>query len=124
VRELAGYPFISFHEESITRRLVEKAFSDRGAEMRITMAMDSPEAIKKLVSSGLGLAVLPMQMVRDELGEGTIAILNVQGLRIERKLGLFIPEDRYTPLPVKAFLHVMETELGLKLPKGVQRGKQ
>lgn len=120
VGTLAGYSFISFHEESITRRLVEKAFSDRGLTLRITMAMDSPEAIKKLVASGLGLAVLPLQMVQDEVSRGTISVLNVRGLRIERRLGLFIAIGRYTPLPVRAFLDVMETGLKVRLPDEIK----
>ena len=84
------------------------------------MAMDSPEAIKKLVASGLGLAVLPLQMVQDEVSRGTISVLNVRGLRIERRLGLFIPIGRYTPLPVRAFLDVMETGLKVRLPDDIK----
>jgi DNA-binding transcriptional LysR family regulator len=117
---LAGYSFISFHEESITRRNVEKAFSDRGLALRISMAMDSPEAIKKLVASGLGLAVLPLRMVQDDVASGTIAVLNVRGIRIERKLALFLPIGRYTPLPVRAFLDVMESGLKIRLPEKIK----
>lgn len=118
---LAEHPFISFHEESITRQLLEKAFLDQGVTPRITMAMGSPEAIKKLVASGLGLAVLPLQMVQDEVKRGSILVLNVRGLRFERQLGLFMPLQRYMPLPVRAFLDVMEGGLKIKLPDEIKR---
>jgi DNA-binding transcriptional LysR family regulator len=116
VDQLADYPFISFHSESVTRGIIEEFFRSRGIELRITMAMGSTEAIKNLVASGLGLALLPAILVEDEERKGSIIILDVEGMKIERKLGLFLMPKHYLPLAARAFLSVMRDGLGLEIP--------
>jgi len=114
---LSEYPFISFHEESITRRIIERTLRGRGVKPRIAMAIDSPEVIKNLVASGLGLAVLPVNAVHDEIERGSVKVLRVRRLRLERRLGLIIPTGRYMSSTVKAFLGVLADGLRLELPE-------
>jgi DNA-binding transcriptional LysR family regulator len=113
---LSGHPFISFHEGSITRRIVERALAENGVTPLLAMAIDSPEAIKHLVSSGLGLAVLPRRVVQGELGAGRLAAIDVEGLRMERKLGLILRSERYISATARAFLGVMDEVMGVGLP--------
>lgn len=113
---LTGHPFISFHEGSITRLIVERALAEKGVTPVNAMAIDSPEAIKHLVSSGLGLAVLPRRVVQGELGEGSLVALNVKGLRIERKLGLILRSEHYISATARAFLGVMDEVMEVGLP--------
>ncbi len=113
---LAEHPFISFHRGSITRGIIEDVLRAAGVVPRITMEIDSPEAIKKLVSSGLGLAVLPSGNVEEDIDRGRVAALRVRGLSFERRLGLFLAGGRYLALPVKAFLGIMARELSVELP--------
>jgi len=122
---LAGHPFISFHEESITRRIVEHAFAGLGVSPHIAMAIDSPEAIKRLVSSGLGLAALPRRVVQGELRTGGLAAIEVEGLRMERRLGLILRSKRYISTTARAFLGVMDEVMEVGLPErllGLERG--
>ena len=113
---LSGHPFISFHEGSITRRIVEDGLAEKGVTPVIAMAIDSPEAIKHLVSSGLGLAVLPRRVVQGELGKGSLAAINVKGLHIERKLGLILRSEHYISATARAFLGVMDEVMDVGLP--------
>ena len=113
---LSGHPFISFHEGSITRRIVERALAEKGVTPVIAMAIDSPEAIKHLVSSGLGLAVLPRRVVQGELEEGSLVALDVKGLHIERKLGLILRSEHYISATARIFLCVMDEVMEVGLP--------
>jgi DNA-binding transcriptional LysR family regulator len=113
---LSGHPFISFHEGSITRRIVERALAEKGVTPVIAMAIDSPEAIKHLVSSGLGLAVLPLRVVQGELGDGSLVAIDVRGLHIERKLGLILRSEHYISATARAFLGVMDEVIEVGLP--------
>ena len=113
---LTGHPFISFHEGSITRLIVERALADQGVTLITAMAIDSPEAIKHLVSSGLGLAVLPRRVVQSELEKGSLVALDVKDLRIERKLGLILRSEHYISATARAFLGVMNEVMEVGLP--------
>lgn len=116
---LSEFRFISFNRGSVTRRIVENGFKEKGIVPRTAMVIDSPEAIKKLVASGLGLAVLPLRIVKDDVSSGRISVLNVRGLRFERRLGLIVPADRYLSSTVRAFLGVLGKGLGVKLPRSM-----
>lgn len=118
IRALCDYPFISFHRESVTRRLIEESLRALGVELKITMEIDSPEAIRNLVASGLGLSILPQPTVREAIGSGILAEPRMPGLRIERRIGLMVPRGRYLPAPVRAFLAVMREVLGIEPPRG------
>lgn len=121
LRALADWPFISFHRGSVTRRLVEEALRERGVELTVSMEIDSQEAIRNLVASGLGLSILPLPTVRDEIGRGRLAEVPVRGLRIERRIGLMLRRGRYLPSPARAFLSITGEVLGIDLPERLTR---
>jgi DNA-binding transcriptional LysR family regulator len=121
VGSFAGYPFISFHRESLTRRMIEAALLDMGVSLEVAMEIDSQEAIKNLVASGLGLSILPYETVRGEIERGTLARSRVKGLSIERSIGLIMPQKRHVTAAARAFLDVMNTELKIDLPKREER---
>jgi LysR family transcriptional activator of glutamate synthase operon len=57
--ELAGDPFISFRTGSRLRELLDRAAADAGFEPRIALESNESRRIRSLVSSGLGVAILP-----------------------------------------------------------------
>ncbi len=115
VETFAGHPFISFHRESVTRRMIESALLEMGVTLEVAMEIDSQEAIKNLVASGLGLSILPHETVRGEIERGLLARSRVKGLKIERSIGLMIPEKRHVTAAARAFLEVMKAELKIDI---------
>jgi DNA-binding transcriptional LysR family regulator len=57
--ELAGDPFISFRTGSRLRELLDSAAADVGFQPRIALESNESRRIRSLVSSGLGVAILP-----------------------------------------------------------------
>jgi DNA-binding transcriptional LysR family regulator len=115
--DLARHPFITFHGESITRRIIERVLIDKGVTPKISMEIDSPEAIKNLVSSGMGLAILPERAVHDEVAKGQVTIVRINDLAFKRTLGLFVPSHRYMSATVRAFLGILASVLCVELPE-------
>jgi len=113
---IAEHAFISFHEGANTRRLIEEALAARGVTPRVTMTTDSPEAIRNLAAAGLGMAILPERVVRDDIKRGLLVELAIRGLAFERTLGLIIPVRAYLPAGVRAFLGVLAEGLPVELP--------
>ena len=112
----AEYPFICFQRESVTRAMIEELFRKKKIDLKITMAIDSQEAIRNLVISGLGLSILPEWTVRDQIRSGSLKSLKVRGLTMRRDIGLIIPSGRYLPSTARAFLGVLKDEMGIDLP--------
>jgi DNA-binding transcriptional LysR family regulator len=114
---LAEHPFISFHEGANTRRIIEGVLAEHGVAPRVTVTTDSPEAIRNLAAAGLGIAILPENLVRDDIARGALVEIRVRGLVIERTLGLIIPARRYLSSTVRAFLGVLAEGLAVELPE-------
>ncbi|MBN1825042.1 MAG: LysR family transcriptional regulator [Candidatus Eisenbacteria bacterium] len=108
--ELAETPMITFKENSVTRREVDRAFGAAGVRPRVAMEISSPEAIKKLVEVGLGFAVLPERSVRAEIHAGRLASPVLTGLRLERRIGVIRPRGRYLSPAARAFLSILESD--------------
>ncbi len=87
---LAGETWISHKPESVTRRLVEGFFSSHGVHLQVAMEISSPEAIRRLVQARLGIAPLPWSLVHRDVKDGRLALIPVQGFRLERTSGLLV----------------------------------
>jgi DNA-binding transcriptional LysR family regulator len=57
--ELAGEQFISFREGARLRELLESAGDRAGFEPRVTLESNESQRIRRLVSRGMGVAILP-----------------------------------------------------------------
>ena len=67
------------------------------------MELNSLEAIKNAVQSGLGAAFLPVISIERELLAGTVHKPIVQDLEVKRELKLIYNPGRYTSKAAKAF---------------------
>ena len=66
-----------------TRTAVEKLFKDAGHALNFGSEVSSNEAIKRMVSAGLGLGFLSVHACALEFGAGLIRLLPVQGNPVE-----------------------------------------
>jgi DNA-binding transcriptional LysR family regulator len=114
---LTEHPFISFHEGANTRRIIEAVLAEHGVAPRVTVTTDSPEEIRNLAAAGLGIAILPERLVRDDIGRGALVEIKIKGLVFERTLGLIIPARRYLSSTARAFLGVLAEGLAVELPE-------
>ncbi|MGZ5034776.1 MAG: LysR family transcriptional regulator [Usitatibacter sp.] len=82
---LADEPFIVRERGSGTRAAMERFFASQRVKLRSSMEMASNESIKQAVIAGLGLGFLSLHTVRNELAWGRLALLDVEGLPVQRQ---------------------------------------
>lgn len=98
--------FIALDAQSTTRKVVDQLLSDGGLEvprLRIDMELNSIEAIKNAVQSGLGVAFLPVLTVERELAVGSLVRGRVADLMVCRQLKLIEHPSRYCSRAAEAF---------------------
>ncbi len=83
--ELSGLAFIIREPGSGTRAIFESAMHQAGIPWKRLGVYNSTEAIKNAVIADLGLAVVSQYSIQDELQAGSVALVRVEGLRLERK---------------------------------------
>jgi DNA-binding transcriptional LysR family regulator len=84
IHDLASEPFLVREAGSGTRGAMERFFADKGMELTTSMEMSSNEAIKQAVQAGLGLGILSLQTLEQELELKRLVVLKVEGFPIMR----------------------------------------
>ncbi|MDR3601338.1 MAG: LysR family transcriptional regulator [Desulfosporosinus sp.] len=89
--ELPHERLISREGGSGTRRVMEMALQERGFDpdqLNVTMELGSTQAIKQLVSAGLGITIISSLTVSRECDQGILKILKIQDSPIYRPLSI------------------------------------
>ncbi len=98
--------FITLDTQSTTRKVVDQLLVKSGLDiqrLRIEMELNSLEAIKNAVQSGLGAAFLPVVSIERELASGSLYKPLIEDLEVKRQLKLILHPARYCSRASEAF---------------------
>lgn len=82
--QLAQETFLSREKGSGTRSAMERIFAEHHIQPRISMEMETNEAIKQAVQAGMGLGILSLHSIELELETKRLAMLNVENFPLMR----------------------------------------
>lgn len=103
-RQLSSEPFLLREPGSNTRKLFRSTMTQRDIPFQVLMELESPEAIKRLVSSGLGLGVASKLSLEWEVACGRLTPLYVSDLNIERQFAIVWHKDKTLNRAGQAFI--------------------
>ena len=84
LHELMTNKFVVRERGSGTRIAMQRFFGEHGVHLKTSMEMPSNEAIKQAVAAGLGLGIISMHTLQQELALKQITILHVEKMPILR----------------------------------------
>lgn len=84
LEDMRDTPFLMREQGSGTRIAIERFFAAQGLSIHTSMEMSSNEAIKQAVQAGLGLGILSLHTLEQELTLKRLAVLKVEGFPIMR----------------------------------------
>ncbi|HVF88650.1 MAG TPA: LysR family transcriptional regulator [Blastocatellia bacterium] len=102
--ELEGEPFILHKIGTTTRERMAKHFGDGGVSLKVGMELASIETIKRFVSIGMGISIVPRLCIEKEVAEGSLRTVELKNARFQRHLGLVYHKERYLSQAARAFL--------------------
>jgi DNA-binding transcriptional LysR family regulator len=105
-------PLILFHDDSVSRRIIDEKLAEAGLSPRVVMAMRSPEAMRKLVEAGVGISFLPYLTVEDALKSGELREVGVKGVHFSREIGLAWKKGRYFGPAIQSLLSAVVKKFG------------
>lgn len=120
--ELGEESFVAHNARTPSRDQVVRAFAAAGVPLRMTMELASLSTICDFVAEGVGLAILPSLVVREDLASGRLVGLEVPELQVEKVLRMIYRRETYLSSAAQAFLElVRSTEFpdmgGTAIPK-------
>jgi len=108
--EISFYPLL-LPKTGRTRKMIEDLLRPYKKSLQISMELASVEIIKKYVSAGIGISLLPEPFAQAEVAAGSLRLVPLQGRKLYRELGLVHRRGSPLSVPAKAFLDIVKSSV-------------
>src|SRR5262249_4782951 len=85
---LAGEKLILGERGGNTRRLIDQFFAQAGVTLRVAMELSRQAAIRRMVEEDMGVGIVPLQSVKEEVEKGRLVRWWIEGAQINWELGI------------------------------------
>ena len=106
--DLQEAPWILNHNGCVYRSHIESRLKERGQALKVVVEVMGLELQKKLTELGMGVSVLPRNLVTAELRQGSLKALNVEGTTLQIYSCLVFRKDKYIHGAMKGFLRLLQ----------------
>lgn len=101
---LAGCDLLLREPGSAGRELAEILFSSHGLQISPAWESISTQALVRAAANGLGIAILPHLLVREDLKDGTVIEIPIHSQELSRSFYLIRHPNKYLTQPAQEFL--------------------
>ncbi|MBK9446864.1 MAG: LysR family transcriptional regulator [Betaproteobacteria bacterium] len=112
-KALLDYEFVSREPGSGTREVTDNYFREAGVSperLKTLMELGSPEALKGVVGTGLGFAIVSRASVGKELQLGSLIAIPLEP-RLVRRLSVLSPKEKFRSRVVSTFMEFAKRRL-------------
>lgn len=109
--DLENQSLISREAGSMDRNQFEQLLHEKNITMRKTWSCTNTEAIKNAVTAGFGIAILSKRLVQKEVDEGSLRILPIDGVKVEREFKLIYHKNKFISEPIKYFIEMCKNDI-------------
>lgn len=103
-------PLIYREKGSGTRHVMEKYIAKNKLPVRKKMELTSNEAVKQAVIAGLGYSIMPLIGIKNELTNGQLQIIPVEGFPVKSTWYLIWPKGKKLSPVAAAYLNYIKKE--------------
>ena len=124
---LAGERLILGERGGNTRRLIDQFFAQAGVTLHVAMELSRQQAIRRMVEADMGVGIVPLQSVIDEVENGKLVRWWIEGAQINWELGIAQLTGGYESPIMQTFIRLsrkMFESAGVKKPGAAKRHKK
>ena len=110
IRRIIGHKFVGFDPDIPTRKALDSIFRRHRIKVEQVMDFDNVETLKRAVEINMGISLVPLSTVTQEVKNHSLRIVEFTDEQIFRPLGLISRRGRVLSPAIKAFLRVLEEE--------------
>ena len=114
--DLRDQRFILFRHGSRMQEPIDRYFAANMFEPKVAMRFDNAEFIRSMVQSGLGIALLPLWVVRRDLKERQLSMIRPVEAAPFSKIALIRRKSNYVPRPVEGFIQTATALVAKDVP--------
>ena len=105
---------VRLHKEGKTlaeiREAIDAALAAEKVAVRVTLAFDNIETIKRAIEIGSGVSLLPEPTVAREIAAGTLVQIPIEGIELARPLGIIYRRDRKLSDTAHQFIQLLQSQ--------------
>jgi len=113
--QILQYPLLMM-KHGKQREKIDHFFHSKDLQPRVAMELESSELLKRLIGAGIGMGFLPYTNVQADETTGLLKTMKVEGMRVQRELGLVFRKDKTLTRAAHAFLDVATTGYRMEPP--------
>ncbi|HEY6010634.1 MAG TPA: selenium metabolism-associated LysR family transcriptional regulator [Nitrospirota bacterium] len=110
VNALTGEPFILREKGSGTRRIMEERLEKAGvsiAGLNTVAVMGSSDAVRQAVKAGLGISILSIRAIQDDIRAGRLSAVRIKDLPMERSFSIILLKGKTRSPLCREFLQFL-----------------
>jgi DNA-binding transcriptional LysR family regulator len=109
---LAGEKLILGERGGNTRRLIDQFFAQAGVTLNVAMELSRQAAIKRMVEEDMGVGIVQLQSVKDEVEKGRLVRWWIEGAQINWELGIARLSSGYESPIMHSFIRAARSSFG------------
>ena len=109
---LAGERLILGERGGNTRRLIDQFFAQAGATIRVAMELSRQQAIRRMVEEDMGVGIVPLQSVKEDVEKGRLVRWWIEGAEINWELGIAQLSNGYDSPIMQKFVSLARKVFG------------
>lgn len=106
LKELTNHALISRESGSVERNQFEQFLLEHDIKMKNKWSCSNTETIKRAVLNGEGIAILSRMVIEREIAQGEVRALNVDGIRMKRKIRLIYHKNKFISQSMSRFIEI------------------
>ena len=114
---LAGERLILGERGGNTRRLIDQFFAQAGVTLHVAMELSRQQAIKRMVEEDMGVGIVPLQSVKEEVDKGRLIRWWIEGAQINWELGIAQLSNGYDSPIMQKFVALAHKNFSNSTPK-------
>jgi DNA-binding transcriptional LysR family regulator len=103
---LAGEKLILGERGGNTRRLIDQFFAQAGVNLQVSMELSRQAAIRRMVEEDMGVGIVPLQSVAEEVKKGRLVRWWIEGAEINWELGIARLTGGYESPTMQTFIRL------------------
>jgi DNA-binding transcriptional LysR family regulator len=103
-------PFVAFQSGLKIRDEIDRALAMHKVRVRVALEFDNIETIKRAIEIGAGASLLPEPTISRELESGSLVRIPLDGVALERTLGIIHRRDRKLNESAEQFIQLLQSQ--------------
>ena len=121
--DLAQGDFVAFDDDLRVGREVKRYLKDAGIPVNVVMHFDNTQTLKEAVILGAGVSILPVRVLRNDIEQGRLVTIPIEGCTLVRPLGIIHRRRKTFNQATQVFLELLQQEAAMEHPEAGAAGR-